>query len=379
LALAFTPTAIDDIMRDMPNDPFFPDYLQSILDQRNKWEQEIERIRTPESGFDKALRDMLDIAHGQDDVFRNTYGSPAPYAFLEPSRTTTVNSRATELEAEVAQLKKDIRQKIEALRTKEADSETKDREIATLKEEFHALQTKEQLAYLLNRVSSAAHSKLILDDQFRQRFRTGEPCNVYVMSIDIRRSTELMLKARDPRLFAEFMITLAGGLRHLVLQNYGVFDKFTGDGVLAFFPDFYSGDDAGYRVLSASAQCHARFFEHYQRNRAAFTSVLLDTGLGIGIDYGKTQIVEIGGEFTVVGAPVVYACRMSSAEAGQTYVNQPAFDQLFQRYAAFDFAETELMIKHEGRTLAYSVRPNGKEFTPSLPEWEVEQPPPVKG
>ncbi len=65
------------------------------------------------------------------------------------------------------------------------------------------------------------------------------------MSIDIRRSTDLMLKAREPRLFADFVTGLCSKLKNLIVNNYGVFDKFTGDGVLAFFPDFYSGPDAG--------------------------------------------------------------------------------------------------------------------------------------
>lgn len=49
-----------------------------------------------------------------------------------------------------------------------------------------------------------------------------------------RLSTELMLKAREPRLYAEFIITLAKRLRQSVLDNYGVFGKFTDDGILAF-------------------------------------------------------------------------------------------------------------------------------------------------
>jgi class 3 adenylate cyclase len=180
-----------------------------------------------------------------------------------------------------------------------------------------------------------------------------------------------MLKAREPRLFAAFTITLASALREIMVQNYAVFDKFTGDGILAFFPDFFSGEDAGYRALHAAEQCHLAFAKHYENHRSTFSSVMLDTGLGIGIDYGAIHIVQIGGEFTVVGAPVVYACRMAGAEAGHTYVNQSAYDQLFSRYAAFDFIRTDIMIKHEGRTLAYAARPNGKLFSPKLPGWEV--------
>jgi class 3 adenylate cyclase len=179
-----------------------------------------------------------------------------------------------------------------------------------------------------------------------------------------------MLKARNPRLYAEFITILARQLREIILQNYGIFDKFTGDGVLAFFPDFYTGKDAGYFALKAANDCHEVFAEHYASNKHCFTSILKDIGLGIGIDYGEVQIVQIGGDFTVVGTPVVYACRMGGADAGHTYLNQPAFEKLFESYSAIcDFDECEITIKHEGKTLAYGVELNGKGYEPDLPEW----------
>jgi adenylate cyclase len=72
------------------------------------------------------------------------------------------------------------------------------------------------------------------------------------MAVDLRRSTELMLKSRRPELFAEFILYLAQQLRMIILNNYGIFDKFTGDGVLAFFTDFYSGCDSGFRAITAA-------------------------------------------------------------------------------------------------------------------------------
>lgn len=127
-------------------------------------------------------------------------------------------------------------------------------------------------------------------------------------------------------------------------------------------------------MLKAAHDCHAVFAEHYRRNKHCFTSILKDIGLGIGIDYGEVQVVQIGGDFTVVGTPVVYACRMGGADAGHTYINQPAFEELFGSYSAVcDFDESEITIKHEGNTLAYSVQLNSKQFEPKLPEWTKEE------
>ena len=67
---------------------------------------------------------------------------------------------------------------------------------------------------------------------------------------------------------------------------------------------------------------------------------------------------------------MVYACRMGGAEAQHTYLNQPAFEQLFEKYSSgCDFDECEIEIKHEGKTLAYSVELNGKGYSPETPTW----------
>ena len=209
-------------------------------------------------------------------------------------------------------------------------------------------------------------------------FQNEESCGAFVISIDIRRSTELMLKAREPRLFAEFIRELGLKLSAIVIENLGVFDKFTGDGILAFFPEFYSGPDSGFRVVETADKCHEVFRQHYRENRRCFTAVLRDTGLGIGVDFGKVHMVQIGGALTVVGNPVVYACRMGSAPAGSTLLNQPAYEQIFDSFSAFcDIEETSLPFKHEGDMVAYTAKRNRKDHTPKNPEWlDASQMPP---
>lgn len=277
---------------------------------------------------------------------------------------------AGEFASEISRLKSEINDKTHALLKQEVSGKDKEKRIQELQTDLEALKEKQNLSHLLSRVGSEAQNKLLSSPDFRALFTEESPHPSYVLSIDIRRSTELMLKARNPRLYAEFITGLARELRDEILGNYGIFDKFTGDGILAFFPAFYTGNDAGYFVLKAAHNCHRLFEEHYNANKHCFTSILKDIGLGIGIDYGEVQLVQIGADFTVVGTPVVYACRMGGAEAGHTYINQPAFEKLFESYSAIcDFDECEITIKHEGRTLAYGVELNGKEFDAEAPEW----------
>lgn len=275
-------------------------------------------------------------------------------------------------EAEVAQLRRQVREQQIALERATADSDEREKRLRDLEESNRQLQDQQALSHLLNRVGLPAQEQLLKNPSFRERFRDETPQRAFVVSIDVRRSTELMLKARRPKDFAEFVLTLTRKIRAEIIAELGIFDKFTGDGVLAFFPEFYSGSDAGYRALAAVARCHAHFERLYREHRRCFTSILKDTGLGVGVDYGDVQLVEVGGEITVVGTPVVYACRMGAAPARCTYANQPAYEQLFERYSVFDFRETELLFKHEGSMVAYEVASNGKSYEPVLPDWLME-------
>jgi adenylate cyclase len=192
------------------------------------------------------------------------------------------------------------------------------------------------------------------------------------MSVDLRQSTALMLKARTPQAFATFLDDLSGALVEIVKALEGVFDKFTGDGVLAFFPTFYSGKDAGYYALQAALESHAAFNKLYKSSRSSFKSILTKVGLGIGIDYGTVHLLQLADGLTVVGEPVVYACRLAGAPGGSTYLNQPAFEEI-QRTAspAFLTSEVELDIKHEGPMLAYSVVASGTRYDPAEARWRL--------
>ena len=281
------------------------------------------------------------------------------------------SDRAHELEEEILQL------------TRQLDAQTKalleeQQEAGAVREKFTAalgtleeLQAKQAMTSIIGRIDPAAEQVLLDASDLRAAFLTEGPCQAFVVSVDLRRSTDLMLKAREPQLFAQFIRGLCDSLRDIIVSEQGVFDKFTGDGVLAFFPEFYSGEDAAFRAVRAAEECHKAFRVHYQRNYSSFHSVLKDVGLGIGIDHGVIHLVRVGGEITVVGTPVVYACRMSGAPAGTTLLNQPAYEEVVGRFSAYcSIQETEIEIKHEGVHVGYLVRLSGRQYEPGPPAWK---------
>jgi class 3 adenylate cyclase len=288
---------------------------------------------------------------------------------------TDLRSSFRNFEGELNALQKKIEQQATALHQEAKSREDKEQRIAQLETSIAELNAKKRIEFILSRVNQDAQRLLLESEEFRLEFLQKTECNAFVIAVDIRQSTALMLKARKPEAFAEFITTLCSDLMRIITDHYGVFDKFTGDGVLAFFPDFYSGDDAAYHAITSAAKCHESFREHYDRFRKSFSSILTDVGLGIGIDFGSVHLVQMAGGLTVVGAPVVYACRLSGAPPGHTYVNQPAYEILSDRFSGYCFIdETRLDIKHEGGMLAYNVRLNGRSINPRPPQWVPQAP-----
>ncbi len=278
--------------------------------------------------------------------------------------------RETELENKILDLQKQIEQQRSDIMKSKAAAENKQSQITELNSKIEELNKEKRFQYLIYRVNQLARNKLLESNGLRKQFEEQETCDAVIMSVDIRRSTELMLKARTPQLYAEFIRSLCVNLTGIILENYGVFDKFTGDGILAFFPKFYSGEDAIYWAIRASQLCHECFERHYQQNRRCFVSVILDVGLGIGIDWGSTHLVKIQDGLTVIGTPVVYACRMSQAKAGQTLLNQPAYELIQERFGAYvNCQESDIDVKYEGKTLAYLTSLSKRRYEPKLPEW----------
>ena len=101
--------------------------------------------------------------------------------------------------------------------------------------------------------------------------------------------------------------------------------------------------------------------------------ILKDVGLGIGIDFGETQLVNMQDWLTVIGTPVVYACRLSGVEAGHTLLNQQANDKASRKFGEFiNLQEYEQPFKHQGNVIAYEV--TLAEKTPKIkpPDWLEE-------
>jgi len=316
---------------------------------------------------------VVRLPHTTPYAFTVPYPPPVTSGVILSSGPGVIlaSPKEQQLEDEIADLRRKNRELQEDISAKIKTQQSMGKTIQELNKNIEELSQRQRLRYLLDKVNGSARTKLLESEEFRDLFEKSESCIAVIMAVDIRRSTELMLKARAPQLYAEFITHLCGELTKIILDHYGVFDKFTGDGILAFFPEFYSGADSTYWALKAADQCHKRFAEHYRRNRNCFTSILVDVGLGIGIDYGESHLVNIQDGLTVIGTPVVYACRLSGAKAGQTLLNQPAFEVTSQKFGQHvNFRESEIDVKNEGPMLTYIATLTEPYYEPKKPDWD---------
>ena len=180
--------------------------------------------------------------------------------------------------------------------------------------------------------------------------------NSFVVNIDIRSSTKLMMNSlRHPKRYVDFISDLSKEFKNKIISLHGIFDKFTGDGVLCHFPIFDEKDNEKQNIETLRKindffiYCNRIFFEKYadgQKDQPPLFIVdFKEVGIGIGCDYGKVSYQIRKRIFYAVGAPVVYACRLSSAPANNIYLNRGAYLE-FQK-AKIPFAKKSIPIKNE--------------------------------
>jgi class 3 adenylate cyclase len=148
------------------------------------------------------------------------------------------------------------------------------------------------------------------------------PIQMFVMAADIRGSTMLMKEAIRFERFAATMDRFVSTVRQGIGHYGGWFDRFTGDGFLAYWV-VQTGHEEVYdeRFVEAAGNIvhtartltdlfHRRVLEDFRANSRNLPG---NVGLSIGLDAGPGYLVTIARELTVVGPPVVGAVRMVTA------------------------------------------------------------------
>ncbi|MCW2926523.1 MAG: hypothetical protein JWM86_491 [Thermoleophilia bacterium] len=141
----------------------------------------------------------------------------------------------------------------------------------------------------------------------------GEQREITVMFLDIRGFTSWSERQQPREVFAE-LNTLLGELADSILATDGTIDKFTGDGLMAFWGAPGHQPDHALRAVQSVPRLLMRIRE-FNLRREAQRSVRLDVGIGIAT--GPAMVGDLGHRdrlaYTAIGDVVNLAARLEQA------------------------------------------------------------------
>jgi class 3 adenylate cyclase len=139
---------------------------------------------------------------------------------------------------------------------------------------------------------------------------------------DLRLSTIVLRESVQTTLFARFIIGFTEAVRSLANASGGWFDKFTGDGFIAYWIT-PAGEPAALRDVPEFCQALLPAAGSLVANlRKTSRNFPVGVGLSLGADAGPCELVMVGEALTLVGSPIVGASRMvAGAKSGQTLLN----------------------------------------------------------
>ncbi|MBF0224946.1 MAG: adenylate/guanylate cyclase domain-containing protein [Desulfobacterales bacterium] len=162
--------------------------------------------------------------------------------------------------------------------------------------------------------------------------KASESTTIVVVG-DIKRLQELMTYAKNPESFSSFMVKFIEHTRMLVDEYMGVFDKFTGNGFLAYFNksiceisnlDFV---DCFANFVKAEIEFSNDLFNQWGKTLRKLPPEAL--GLSIGADIGELVFQDLASQLLVVGEPLVWAWRIAGmGKAGDAVVNNLLYREL---------------------------------------------------
>lgn len=140
--------------------------------------------------------------------------------------------------------------------------------------------------------------------------------NTIVVVGDIRRSQDLMTYAKDSQSFVHFMFRFIEHTRRLIDDNLGIFDKFTGDGFIAYFnQELCAIQGRDYRDCFLEFVHGEEVFaaDHFSKWRKTVRKLPDLIGLCMGADIGRIFFHDIEFHLMAVGDAIVWAKRMADA------------------------------------------------------------------
>lgn len=190
-----------------------------------------------------------------------------------------------------------------------------------------------------------------------------------VMVADIRRSQDLITYGLSPNTYREQIIGFLTEVRKILLDDFGIYDRFTGDGYIAYFNSFacrMGGRDYYEMALDACNRIQAfadGYFDNWSRQIRKIP--VEPIGLSIGIDCGIVDFKDVDDQLFAIGDACVWATRMCSAgKRGQVIFNNIPYHQIAE-YGEDGFCSIISSETKNGESFrAFSIIPSKVNYTP---------------
>ncbi len=178
---------------------------------------------------------------------------------------------------------------------------------------------------------------------------------------DIRKSQDLMTYSLSADYFRDRMIEFSQQSRTLIKKNFGIFDKFTGDGFLAYFNDYVcnqAGQDFIACFLDFAREIMEFSSDHFSRWTKSIRKLPIgSSGLTLGADIGQIEYKEIEGHLLAIGDTIVWANRMCSAgKSNEVVLNNILYNLVRHYYQETEFETREAATNAGESFMAYIMK-----------------------
>lgn len=199
-----------------------------------------------------------------------------------------------------------------------------------------------------------------LDPSFLERMSTSD---TLVMVADIRRSQDLITYGLSPDFYREQILGFLDSVREILRDDYGIYDRFTGDGFIAYFNQFVcdqEGKDYYEMILDACKRIQSFAGAYFEKWSNQIRRIPVEPiGLSLGIDSGRVSYKEIEGQFFAIGDACVWATRMCNAgKRGDIVFNNIPYHKIAPFGKGAFSEEIESVSKNGESFKAYRIDPS---------------------
>lgn len=215
-----------------------------------------------------------------------------------------------------------------------------------------------------------------IDDTYIRKM--GEYRSLVIVA-DIRRSQDLMTYGKDPGEYSERIVKFIAETREILKRNCGIYDRFTGDGFIAYFSEYMcqqQGKDF-YDMMLKSCREIIEFSEPFFAEWASTLRKLPDTeiGLAIGVDDGVVSYRDINNQLFAIGDACVWATRMNAAgNKGDVVLNNIPYQTIKDCLNQDNCDIINSVTKSGEHFKAYRLKINNVNYVPKQEPQDVGEP-----